>query len=149
MRASLLLYRKQCKELEEYGFMVNPYDPCVANKYVGDREQITVIWHVGDLMGSCTNDFELTKLSCYLADIYGPKLTMHTGVNHEYLGIEFEFKTSRDLQVSMVAYLKEVIMGFQELIVGIAATPVGDVIMVVISLRTLSENDANYSQANI
>ncbi len=106
--------------------MVNPYDPCVANKYVGDGEQLTVIWHMDDLMGSCTNDFELIKLSCYLVDIYGPKLTMHTGVNHEYLGIDFEFKTSKDLQVSMVAYLKEVIMGFPELIVGKAATPTGD-----------------------
>ena len=31
MRASLLFYRKLRKELEEYGFVVNPYDPCVAN----------------------------------------------------------------------------------------------------------------------
>jgi hypothetical protein len=31
MRASLLLYQKLKKELEEYGFMVNPYNPCVAN----------------------------------------------------------------------------------------------------------------------
>jgi hypothetical protein len=46
MRVSLLFYRKLRKELEEYGFVVSPYDPCVANKYVGDREQLTVIWHV-------------------------------------------------------------------------------------------------------
>jgi hypothetical protein len=32
MRASLLFYQKLRKELEEYGFVVNPYDPCVANK---------------------------------------------------------------------------------------------------------------------
>jgi hypothetical protein len=106
--------------------VVNHYDPCVANKYVGDGEKLTVIWHVDNLMGSCTNDFEVTKLSCCLADIYGPKLKMHTGVNHKYLGIDFEFKTSGDLQVSMVAYLKEVIMGFPELIVGKAATLAGD-----------------------
>jgi hypothetical protein len=73
-------------------------------------------------MGLCTDDFELTQLSCYLADIYGLKLTMHASVNHKYLGIDFEFKTSGDLQVSMVAYLKEVIMGFPEVIVGKAAT---------------------------
>jgi hypothetical protein len=95
MRVSLLFYRKLHKELEEYGLMVNPYDPCVATKYVGDGEQLTVVWHVDDLMGLCTNDFKLTKLSCYLADIYGPKLTMHTGANQEYLGIDFEFKNKR------------------------------------------------------
>ncbi len=79
MRASLLFYQKLRKELEEYGFVVNPYDPCVANKNVGNGEQLTVIWHVDDLMLSCRINFELTKLSCYLARMYGPKLRMHTG----------------------------------------------------------------------
>jgi hypothetical protein len=83
MRTNLLFYRNLCKELEEYRFVGNPYHPCVANKYVGDGEQFTEIWHMGNLMGLCTNDFELTKLSCYLADIYGPKLTIHAGVNHK------------------------------------------------------------------
>jgi hypothetical protein len=106
--------------------MVNPYDPCVANKYVGDREPLTVLWHMDNLMGLCTNDFELTKLFCYLANIYGPKLMMHTGAKHKYLGIDFEFKTSGYFQVSMVAYLKVVIMGFPELIVGKAATSMRD-----------------------
>ena len=43
--------------------MVNPYDPCVANKDVGDGKQMTVIWHVDDLMASCVVNFKLTKLS--------------------------------------------------------------------------------------
>ncbi len=47
---------------------------------------------------------------------------MHIGAKHKYLGMNFEFKTSEDLQVSMVGYLKDVIMGFPELIVEKAAT---------------------------
>jgi hypothetical protein len=88
MRASLLFYQKLQKELEKYGFMVNPYDTCVANKDVGDDEQLTVIWHVGNLMGSCKIDFELTKLLCYLAKIYRPKLMMHTRRKHNHLGMD-------------------------------------------------------------
>ena len=34
---------------------------------VGDGKQLTVIWHVDDLMASCVVDSELTKPSCYLA----------------------------------------------------------------------------------
>ena len=34
LRAAVLFYRKLRKELEDYGFTVNPYDPCVANKMV-------------------------------------------------------------------------------------------------------------------
>ena len=67
MRASLLFYRKLRRELEDYGFEINPYDPCVANRVTECGKQMTVIWHVDDLMGSCENDFELTKFSCYLA----------------------------------------------------------------------------------
>ena len=126
MRASLLFYRKLRKELEEYVFVVNPYDPCVANKSVRDGEQLTVIWHVDDLMTSCKIDFELTKLSCYLARIYGPKLTMHTGRKHDYLGIDLEFREDGNLDVSMVKYLKGVIEAFPEQIVGKSATPARD-----------------------
>ena len=32
MRASLLFYRKLRKEFENYGVVMNPYDPCVGNK---------------------------------------------------------------------------------------------------------------------
>ena len=105
MRASLLFYQKLRKELEEYGFVVNPYDPCVANKNVCNREQLTVIWHVDNLMASFGINFELTKLSCYLARIYGPKLTMHTGRRHDYLGINLEFREDGNLDVSMIKYL--------------------------------------------
>jgi hypothetical protein len=58
MRVSLLFYRKLRKELEEYGFVVNPYDPCVANKDVGDGKQLSIIWHVDDLMALCKLDLQ-------------------------------------------------------------------------------------------
>ncbi len=65
---------------------MNPYNPCVANKMTECGLQLTVIWLVDeDLMSSCVDNFELTKFSCYLAKIYGPKLTMHTGTKHDYL----------------------------------------------------------------
>jgi hypothetical protein len=73
MRLSLLFYRKLRKEFERYGLIVNPYDPCIANKVTEDENQLTVVWHVDNLMTLCVEDFELTKFSCYLEKIYGPK----------------------------------------------------------------------------
>ena len=49
----------------------------MANKTTDGGKQLTAVWHVDDLMASCKDDFELTKFSCYLAKIYGPKLSMH------------------------------------------------------------------------
>ena len=48
-------------------------------------------------MASCEEDFELTKFSCYLAKIYCPKLTMHTGHKHDYLDVYMEFRKDRTL----------------------------------------------------
>ncbi len=59
MRASLFFYRKLHRELEDYGFVVNPYNPCVANMSTECNKQLMVIWHVNDLMSSWENDFEL------------------------------------------------------------------------------------------
>jgi hypothetical protein len=91
MRASLLFYQKLRKELEAYGFEVNPYDHCIANKETDAGKQLTVVWHMDNLKGSCEGDFELTKFSCYLGKIYGLRLSMHTGRKHDYLGVDMEF----------------------------------------------------------
>jgi hypothetical protein len=96
------------------------------NKDVGNDEQLTVIWHMDNLMGLCKIDFELTKLSYYLAKIYGPKLTMHTGRMRNYLGVDMEFCEDGSLEVSTVKYLKNVIEGFPEIITGKSPTPAGD-----------------------
>ncbi len=72
-------------------------------------KQLTVIWHVDDLMVSCEDDFKLTKFSCYLARIYGTKLSMHTKQKHHYLGMDMEFNEDDMLEVSMITYLKNVI----------------------------------------
>ncbi len=74
-------------------------------------------------MSSCVDNFELTKFLCYLAKIHGPKLTMHTGTIHDYLGVDMEFNEDGTLDASMIPYLKGVITEFPELIKGKVATP--------------------------
>ena len=77
-------------------------------------------------MMSCEDNFELTKLSCYLANIDGPKLAMHLGNKHDYLGMDFEFMKNGSLEVLMFEYLDSIIDEFPELITGKAATPAAD-----------------------
>jgi hypothetical protein len=93
---------------------------------VGGGKQMTMIWHVNDLMALCTWDFELRKLSCYLAKIYWPMIMMHMGRKHNYLGVDLEFQEDGNLGVSMVKYLKGVIEEFPEWIMGKLATPAGE-----------------------
>jgi hypothetical protein len=89
-------------------------------------KQLTVVWHVDDLMVSCEDDFELTKFSCYLGSIYGTKLSMHMERKHDYLGVDMEFCEDGALEVSMFKYLKNVIDEFPETIRGRAVMPAHD-----------------------
>jgi hypothetical protein len=47
MVASLLYYRKFVKSLTYIDFVINPYDPCVANKMI-ECEQMTICFHIYD-----------------------------------------------------------------------------------------------------
>ncbi len=76
--SALLFYQKLAPELKSMGFVVNPYDPCIANK-IEDGHQLTLQSHVDDLMishvdMSAINDF-LRKLKV----IYNDSLTESTG----------------------------------------------------------------------
>ncbi len=61
--------------------MANLYDPCVANMTTRNGSQLTEVWHIDNLMVLCVEDFKLMKFTCYLGDIYKPKLNFYTGKN--------------------------------------------------------------------
>jgi hypothetical protein len=105
---------------------VNPYDPCVANMITKSEKQLTVVSHVNDLMGSCEDNFELTKFSCYLASTYGTKLSIHIGIKHNYLGMDMELNDDGTREVSMIAYLKSIIEQFPEVINRKATSPAAE-----------------------
>ena len=49
LEASLLWYRKFRADLEGIDFEFNAYDPCVAVRYVNNKQQ-TIQFHVNDVM---------------------------------------------------------------------------------------------------
>ena len=48
LQASLLFWKNLTATLIDWGFEINPYDWCVANKMVNGK-QLTIAWHVDDL----------------------------------------------------------------------------------------------------
>ena len=65
LKAALLFYKKLVKDLQSIGFIINPYDFCVANKWINGK-QMTIIWHVDDLKISHVDEKELTKIIDWL-----------------------------------------------------------------------------------
>jgi hypothetical protein len=99
MKSALLFYRKLVSELREMGFTINPYDPCVANKTVNGT-QMTIRWHVDDLMISHVSQDEIMRV-----DIYGENLAETVGTVHDYLGMTFDYSFAKEARANMWDYL--------------------------------------------
>ena len=80
LKLALDFYLKLGGEIEEKDYVINPYDPCVANKTIDDS-QYTVIWHVDDLKCSHKKSFVNTLFATWLGTIYGEKLAVKRGKN--------------------------------------------------------------------
>lgn len=118
LQAALLFYRKLRKDLEEMEFVVNPYDPCVANRDV-NRSQCTVVWHVDDLKVSHKDEAVVSYFAQELAEKNQNKITVKRGKVFGYLGIDLDFESDPGtLIISMIKYLHKVIKEWPEELKG-------------------------------
>jgi hypothetical protein len=70
LEAALLWYKTFRKDLEDIGFIFNPYYPCVANKKV-QGSQHTILFHVDDLKSSHKMKFVNDRFEKWLSQKYG------------------------------------------------------------------------------
>jgi hypothetical protein len=85
-------------ELKKWGFKINPYDFCVANKTI-DGKQCTVVWHVDDLKISHADAKVVTTILNLLDAKYGQEavggeqatLTINRRRLHDYLGMTLDY----------------------------------------------------------
>jgi len=125
MKSALLFYRKLVSELQEMGFTINPYNPCVANKTVNGT-QMTIRWHVDDLMISHVSQDKIMRVLQGIKDIYGENLAETVGTVHDYLGMTFDYSFAKEVRVNMWDYLRNVIKEFPEEITGTCVMPASD-----------------------
>jgi hypothetical protein len=107
------------------GFVVNPYDPCIANKIVNGH-QLTLRSHVDNLMISHVDMSAINDFLQELKVIYGDSLTESTGKQHDYLGMIFGFSSKNEMQINMNLYISTIIKESPEEIIGKTSTPAGD-----------------------
>jgi hypothetical protein len=125
LRSALLFYRRLVGDLEGHGFVLNPYDPCVANKLIGGT-QMTVCWHVDDLKVSHVDADEVTRFGDWLSAQYGVAVVGHRGKIHDYLGMILDYSHYGKVVANMAEYIKSIIADFPEEISGFQATRAAD-----------------------
>ena len=109
LKAALQFYKKFVKDIKDFGFTLNHYDPCVANKVINGK-QMTIVWHVDDVKVSHADPQELNILINYLKNIYeDPEIgamTVNQGKRHEYLGMMLDYSKRGVSMVDMTEYVK-------------------------------------------
>jgi hypothetical protein len=103
LRSALLFYKRLVGDLEGNGFVLNPYDPCVANNIINGA-QMTVCWHVDDLKVSHVDPLEVTRFGEWLSNTYGEGCVI----------------------INMAEYIKTILTDFPEEIRGTKTTPAAD-----------------------
>ena len=135
IQAAMLFWKNLTKVLKSWGFKINPYDWCVANKNVNGK-QLTVVWHVDDLKISHVDKNVVLALIEKLNNKYGNTasgqdvpLTVHRGKLHYYLGMTLDYRTKNKVRIDMRAYIKKVLKELDELTngwTGNAVTPAAE-----------------------
>ncbi len=106
MKSALLFYRKLISELKEMDFEVNSYDPCVVDK-MGNGSQMTIWWHVDDLMISHSSSEAIPKFLRALKDINRDNLVESTEKIHDYLGMTADFSFWDEVKINMTQYISK------------------------------------------
>ena len=111
----MLFYHKLTKALLSYGFELNPYDPCVANKKV-NSEQLTICWHVGDLKSSHIDPKVNNKFLQWITDTFRQLREVKTtqGPLHEFLGLTLDYTVPGQVSIDMSHYVKKMVKEFPQ-----------------------------------
>jgi hypothetical protein len=96
------LYTRHLKEL---GSELNPNDPCVANAII-DGKQCTILWYVDDNKISHVSSTIVDRIIDDIEARFG-KMVVTRGKRHTFLGMVFEFRDNRTVQISMSDYLRD------------------------------------------
>ena len=149
--AALIFWRKFTKQLTEWGFTVNPYDWCVANKMVSGS-QLTITWHVDDLKISHVDKEVLEDLLKQLNGTFGKDepLTVHRGKKHDYLGMWLDYSLDGKVQVQMFDYIDNMLEDLPEDMHGTVNSPAADHLFAVSHTATkLTQEQSDMFHHNV
>ena len=112
--------------------MVNPYDPCVANKMV-DGKQLTVTWHVDNLKVLHVKQEVVNDFIEWVQNMYREKnikkVKPSQGKVYDYLGMDIDCNKPGVFKVLMTKYNENMINEFpypEEIKDKKARTPAAD-----------------------
>ena len=103
IESALLWYELYVSVLKEMGFVLNPYDMCVANKYINGK-QCTIAWYVHDNKISHEDQAVVYDIIKQVEQRF-PGLSISTGDEHTFLGIKINYLQNGKVSINMKDYI--------------------------------------------
>ena len=124
LKAALLFWKLLSKKLVSWGFVINPYAWCVANKMI-DGKQCTILWHVDDLKISHVDPEAVTGIIELIDKEFGKEgpITVTRGKVHDYLGMTLDYSIEGKVMIKMIDSVAKMLKDLPEEFDGEAATP--------------------------
>ena len=124
LRAALIFWRKLTAKLIEWGFTINPYDWCVANKQI-NGQQCTLVWHVDNMKISHADSRVVDTIINMLEQEFRKEapLTICHGKIHKYLGMTLDFTLAGKVQICMEEYITSMLTELLADMDGMSTTP--------------------------
>ena len=147
----MIFWRKLTSKLVEWGFVINPYDWCVANKQI-HGQQCTLVWHVDDMKISHADSKVVDHIIRTLEQEFGKEapLTIRRGKIHDYLGMTLDFTNPGKVTIRMEEYIKSMLTELPEDMDGMATTPAAEHLFKVNETPTyLNEKEAMFFHHNV
>ena len=132
LKAALLFWKLLSKKLVQWGFVINPYDWCVANKMINGK-QCTILWHVDNLKLSHVDDKVNTLIVNLIDEEFGKEspITVTRGKVHDYLGMTLDYTEKGKVKIKMLDYLEKMLADLPKEFEGFALTPAATHLMTV------------------
>jgi hypothetical protein len=127
LRAALLFWQNLTEKLKKWGFVLNAYDTCVANKMINGK-QCTILWHVDDIKVSHVDPKVVSSILELLNKAYGgvAPLVVTRGKKHDYLGMTLDFSVDGKVGIDMTQYLDKMLIDLPTDMEGEQVTPAGN-----------------------
>jgi hypothetical protein len=122
---------KQVK-LVIWGFTINPYEWCVANKMI-DGKKCTVLWHVEDLKISHVSEDVNTDIIKIINDEFGEEapITITRLKVHDYLGMTLDYSERDKVKIKMLDYIDKMLADLPAEMDGEAPSPAANHLLTV------------------
>jgi hypothetical protein len=121
VQSALLWYKLFHDTLQNMGFTINPYDPCVANCMI-NGSQCTIAWYVDDMKISHIDPNVVTEMIEKLESHFD-KMTVTRGKEHCFLGMDITYNENRTAEIKMESHLQKAMDDFHGDVKNEAVTP--------------------------